>query len=142
MQITRRLVECVLAVALLALFASEAQAQRQCTHTSWFQHTTPTGPIEIVPGVDGQRIYPCGFMLTQKGNTLDFQMWGTPFGLCVNGSGFSNAQLFTPQLSLPTDVQLVNRLEVVGPFTPPGYSLCIQTFGAGALTGAIYWEQF
>jgi hypothetical protein len=132
----------LLALLMLWIFCAGAQAQKPCTQISTFQHTAPTGPVEVVPGIADQRIYPCGFMLTQKGNTLDFQMWAAPAGTCANGPNFGSTIVFSPQLSLPVDVQLINRLESVGPVGSPGYSLCIQTFGAGALTGAIYWAQF
>jgi hypothetical protein len=129
----------LLALLMLSMFCAGAQAQKACTQVSTFQHTVPTGPVEVVPGIADQRIYPCGFMLSTKGNSLDFQIWESPAGNC---GAPALRVLFSPQMSLPTDVQLINRLENVGPAGPPGYSLCIQTFGAGTLTGAIYWDQF
>jgi hypothetical protein len=131
----------ILAIAFLALLAIPAQAQtKPCDQIVMFQHAAATGPVEIVPGIDGQRIYPCGFMLAQKGNTLDFQMWGAQ-DHCVGGPVLG-ATLFTPRMSLPTDVQLVNRIEHAGPSSQYGASICIQTWGTGGLTGAIYYAQF
>ena len=134
----------ILIGGLLILFALVVPAKAQtkpCSDVSWFQHLEATGPVEIVPGKTDQRVYPCGFVLAQKGNTLDFQMWVAPMGTCDVGPTQSG-NVLTPKMSLPTDVQLVNRIENVGPVAPAGYSLCIQTFGSGALTGAIYWAQF
>jgi hypothetical protein len=127
----------ILAIAFLALLAIPAQAQtRQCTKITPFQHTTPTGPVWIVPGVQNQRVYYCGFMLAQKGNTLDFKIWFAADAGCVETGTLG------PTWSLPTDMAIVNRTEQVGPYGPYGFGICIQTFGSGALTGAIYWEQF
>ena len=133
----------ILAIAFLALLAIPAQAQtKPCDKIVMFQHATATGPVELIPGIDGQRIYPCGFMLSEKGNTLDFQMWGVAASdHCVSGP-VMNAELYTPRMSLPTDVQLVNRIEHAGPAGSYGFSLCIQTWGTGGLTGAIYYAQF
>jgi hypothetical protein len=131
----------ILALAALAFLCTGASAQtRPCDHVSWFTHASATGPVELVPGIADARIYPCGFLLLQKGNTLDFQMWGAPAGGCGLGPG--GAENFTPQLSLPTDVQISTRIEKVGPSTALGHSMCIQTWGSGGLTGAIYWAQF
>jgi hypothetical protein len=128
-----------LALAFLILIASivPASAQRPCDQTSTFQHDIATGPVEIVVGKPDQRIYPCGFMLTQKGNSLDFQMWSA-----VAGSNCVPVTFWTPRMSLPTDVAFTNRIENAGPSLPYNNSLCIQTFGTGSLTGAIYWAQF
>jgi hypothetical protein len=101
--ISRRLVEYVLAIALLALCALPAQAQRQCTKITPFQHTTPTGPVWLVPGVQDQRVYYCGFMLAQKGNTLDFKIWFAP------DAGCGEQGTLGPTWSLPTDMAIVNR---------------------------------
>jgi len=127
------------AVAVAALlFAPPAWAQgRPCDQVTPFQHATPTGPVEIVPGIANQRIYFCGFSIAEKGPTLDLKIWSGGGVLCAIGS-----KDLSPQWSFPNDFALVNRIEHVGPFSNVGDSLCIQTFGSGALTGTIYWTQF
>jgi hypothetical protein len=129
----------VIAALFLLLSVMPAQTQtRACDSQTPFQHLVPTGPVEIVVGKPGQRVYPCGFVLSQKGNTLDFKIWASPPG---SSCGIDDED-FAPQMALPTDVQLVNRIPTVAGSTKEGYSLCIQTFGSGALTGVIYWAQF
>jgi hypothetical protein len=128
----------MLALLLLLLTCASAQAQtKPCDNARYFQHTVATGPVLLVPGVPNQRIYFCGFVLAQKGNTLDFKVWSTDQPDCS-----TTLEAFSPQWSLPTDVQMVNRRETVGNSTDYGAGLCIQTFGTGALTGAIYYAQF
>jgi hypothetical protein len=129
------------AIILLAflLCAPGAHAQtRPCEHATGFKHLIPTGPVEIVPAIAGQRIYYCGFTILQKGNTLDL--------IVMAGQGTNcdtNTVQLTPQLELPNDFALSNRVESVGPATEPGYALCIQTLGTNAkLGGLIYWSQF
>src|SRR5215203_4169241 len=118
-----------LALALAALLAL----------TSPVQHIIATGPVELVPGVLNLRTYSCGFVLAQKGQSLDFRFWSAKAGTgCLE-----EVTALTPVFSLPSDVVMVNRLENVGPYTPPGHSLCIETTGSqGQLTGIIYWMQF
>src|SRR5215203_26720 len=126
--------------ALLALTAPvTAQTARPCQMSTPFQHLVPTGPVELVPGVPGLRTYSCGFVLSQKGQSLDFRFWSAKGGTgCLE-----EVTALTPVFSLPSDVVMVNRLENVGPYTPPGHSLCIETTGSqGQLTGIIYWMQF
>lgn len=131
----------VLALAglFLVLPASPAAAQtRPCDRLVSFQHAEATGPVEIVPGKPNARVYQCGIVLAQKGNTLDFKMWtAQPGSNCTGGTSD-----LTPQFSLPVDVVMVNRIENVGPSSEPGQSLCIQTLGSGGLTGVVYWAQF
>jgi hypothetical protein len=127
------------ALILFLLMPTEALAQRQCDRVETFQHEVATGPVEIVPAVAGQRIYLCGYMLAQKGTTLDLQLTFGQGSTCA-----TNRQTVTPVFSLPSDLVIVNRIETIGPASEIGVSLCIQTIGpAGArLTGAIYYAQF
>jgi len=126
----------ILLLACFLLLPTAAQAQRPCQHATAFQHIAPTGPIEAVPGQPGQRVYFCGFMVAQKGNTLDLRIWAADPGCAGNLLDLS------PQWSFPNDFAIVNRLENVGINSPLGASLCFQTFGTGGLTGMLYWEQF
>jgi hypothetical protein len=124
---------------LLLLWPTTARAQtRPCDQIYVFQHTVPTGPVEAVPGVPNQRIYPCGFVLTAKGNSLDFRLFAAQPG----SSCLAESEAFSPQMSLPASPELVTRVENVGPSTEVGFSLCVRTYGSGALTGAIYFAQF
>jgi len=127
-------------LALLLGLCGSAQAQtvsRPCDAATYFKHEIPTGPVVVVTGEEGKRIYFCGFMVTQKGNTLDL--------IVTVGSGQNcsvNTIQITPQLELPNDFALTNRIEVGQPIGPPGASLCVQTLGAGKLTGVFYFTKF
>jgi len=136
-KISRRLVERFCAVALLILFAVPAQAQRQCDRIVSFVHSTATGPVIVVPGVDGKRIYTCGFSLAEKGPTLDIQIFTGAGPACAIGRLDQ-----TPIFSFPNDATFNNRVDTVGPHSEYGDALCIQTFGSGAITGMIFWAQF
>lgn len=129
-----------LAAAMFLALIPEAAAQttRSCQRATPFQHLTATGPVEIVPGKPDARTYSCGFVLAQRGQSLDFQYWSAKAGTACA----EEITALTPVFSLPADFVMVNRLENVGPASPPGHSLCIQTFGQGGMTGIIYWEQF
>jgi hypothetical protein len=126
------------------LFASAALAQtstispglRACAQQTAFSHTAATGPIAIVPGVSGQSVWYCGFVIAEKGNTLDLKVWASAQADC---SG--TIESFSPQWSFPGSFAFSTRVSETGLYSPPGYSLCIQTFGAGALTGVVYWTQ-
>ena len=133
----------MLRIASLVLFlflglCGDAYGQKACDRMASFQHIVATGPIEVVPAKEGQRIYYCGFTIMQKGNTLDF--------IITIGQGTNcntNTLQMTPQLQLPSDFALSTRQETVGPYSEPGYAMCIQTIGStGALTGLIYYAQF
>lgn len=126
----------LLALGLLFALSFPAQAQRACDQATPFQHATATARTALIPGVAGQRIYYCGFMIAQKGQALDLQI---TYGTGVNCGTNTHGSLV---YSLPNDFALVNRIENVGPHTDLGESLCVQTFGTGALTGVIYWAQF
>jgi hypothetical protein len=125
-------------VLALLLWPAIAHAQRACDRIAPFKHINATGPIELVPAVPGQRVYYCGFTILQKGNTLDLIITvgqGTNCGM--------NTVQFTPQMELPNDFALSSRTETVGPYTEPGFALCIQTIGSNAkLGGMIFYAQF
>jgi hypothetical protein len=123
---------------LLLGLCGSASAQHACDRVMPFSHTiASTTPVELVPAVPGQRVYYCGFMITQKGNTLDLIIMVGQGPNCA-----TNQIKFTPQLSLPNDFALSSRMETVGPYSDAGYALCIQTLGTGALCGMIYFAQF
>lgn len=128
-------------LALLLCFGSSASAQtisRPCDSGTYFKHVVATGPVEIVPGKEGQRVYFCGFMFTQKGNTLDLIV---TVGKSPNCS-VETIQI-TPQLELPADFALTNRIETGQPIGGPGFALCVQTLGtSGKLSGVVYFTQF
>jgi len=125
---------------LLLLLCGSAHAQtisRACDAATYFKHEIPTGPVVVVTGEEGKRIYFCGFMVTQKGNTLDL--------IVTVGKGDAcqiNTIQITPQLELPNDFALTNRIDYGQPIGEPGASLCIQTLGAGKLTGVFYFTKF
>jgi hypothetical protein len=128
----------LLAGLLLVVLAVPAQAQekRGCDQTTFFNHSAPTGPIEIAPASD-KRIYSCGFFFSEKGNTLDF--------VVLTGQGVNCAinqqQIF--YLTLPNDAVVSNRVDTVGQAVADyNYALCIQTVGTGALAGFLYWTAF
>jgi len=133
-----RLILIVILFVLLAAPGAHAQGTRPCDHMTGFKHLVPTGPVEIVPAVPGQRIYTCGFTVTQKGNTLDL--------IVMAGQGTNcdtNTVQITPQMELPNDVAMSTLIGTVGPSTEIGYALCIQTIGSnGKLGGLIHWSQF
>ena len=127
-------------LAFLLCLCGSVQAQttsRPCDSGTYFSHTTPTGPVAVVTGEPGKRIYFCGFMVTQKGNTFD---------LIVTVGGDDDCKInkiqITPQLSLPNDFALTNRIEYGQPIGEPGASLCVQTLGQGALAGVFYFTKF
>lgn len=129
----------LLLVLTLAGSAAQAQGTRACDKVLGFAVVAATGPTEHVVGKPNQRVYPCGFFVSQKGQSLDFAMWFAAPG--TNCAG--DQQPVLPQISLPSDVAIVNRTESVTYSSPMGYSLCSQTFGStGGLTGAIYFAQF
>jgi|SRR6516164_2905925 hypothetical protein len=129
----------VIAALFLLLFTAPAMAQaRQCDQAVGFQHATATGPVEIVPGIAGQRIYPCGFSLMERGAALSFRIFGAQPGTNCTVEGTT----FTPTLDVPNDVQFNNRVATVGPASAEGNALCIQTIGTGALSGVVYFAQF
>lgn len=129
-------------IALLLCFGGSAFAQpvpRPCDKMVPFSYDGPTTVREIVPAVAGARIYFCGFTLLQKGNTLDFRITigkGTACG--------TDTQYMTPQLQLPSDVQITTRAEMVAQSTEPGFALCLEAPGASGskLGGMIYYAQF
>lgn len=127
----------VLGILILLALAIPAEAQHSCDRLSFFHHVNATGPIEIIPADPTKRIYFCGFMLTQKGNTLDFEIL---LGHGTNCDTDTQSMMF---LELPNDFALTNRIEQVGPVTEYGWALCIKTSGSNAkLGGVIYWAQF
>jgi len=125
-----------LAIAFV-FYAQPAHAQKTCSQASVFDHAAATGPVELVKGVANQRVYLCGFFLSKKGQTLDLQIWSGDPNTCSGAT-----RDFTPHLTFPNDLAVSNRLDMVGVHSEIGQSLCIQTFGQGALGGIIYWEQF
>ncbi len=132
------MIRIILAAILLVGLCGTAEAQRACDKTTSFKHINATGPIEVVPAVADKRIYFCGFTITQKGNTLDMIVM---VGQGVNCA--TNTVAITPQMEFPNDFALTTRAETVGPNSPPGYALCIQTLGTNAkLGGLIYYAQF
>lgn len=138
MSITRvaSLLVCFL-VAFLGL-SGNATAQHACDKVASFKHLIPTGPEELVRAVPGQRVYFCGFTITQKGNTLDLVIM---YGQGTNCD--TNMVAVTPQLELPNDLAISSRQENVGPSSEAGYALCVQTLGSNAkLGGMIYYAQF
>jgi hypothetical protein len=128
------------ALALLLLCGS-AHAQdlsRPCDKSAFFNHSVPTGPVNLVLGVEGQRVYLCGFTIMQKGNTLDFIL---SVGQGVNCAD-NNVQI-TPQFELPADFALTTRINAGQPLPGVGYGLCVQTLGSnGKLAGIVYYSQF
>ena len=135
------MIRLLLALATLIVLTAPvaAQSTRPCQFATPFQHLTATGPVEIVPGKPDMRVYSCGFVIAQRGQSLDFRYWSAK-----SGTGCAEEVVgLTPVFSLPSDLVMVNRLENVGPSTPPGHSLCIETTGGtGSLAGIIYWAQF
>jgi hypothetical protein len=128
-----------LSMALLLILVAPISAQAQtrpCTNAVAFKHAAPTGPIEIVAGKSNERVYYCGFVLVERGTTLDFIM------LTGTGTNCGTNTINLLSLELPSDVALVNRVESVGPASEIGHSLCLQTSGTGKLSGIIYWAQF
>jgi hypothetical protein len=127
----------VFAAALLFLASLPAAARTApCDKTASFAYAAPTLDV-LVSGVAGQRIYPCGFTVMQKGPALDFQLstgTGPSCSLAKNN--------ITPVYSVPNDFAVVSRIERVGPSSAVGESLCIQTFGSGNLSGVVYYAQF
>lgn len=115
------------------------QVSRPCDSGSYFRHEAATGPVAVVVGKPGARIYFCGFMFTQKGNTLDLIV---SVGKGPDCAG-EKIQI-TPQLELPADFALTNRIETGQPIGGPEFGLCIQTLGAAGakLAGVIYYAQF
>lgn len=127
----------ILTLVFLLLTTSLAAAQARCDKYTAFQHINATGPVEVAVGKENQRVYVCGYMLVQKGNTLDFTL------LTGKGPNCTLERKNVYTLELPNDLALVNRIETVGPVGEPGYSVCIQTTGSNAkLGGVIYWAQF
>ena len=57
-------------IVLLGL-CGNAHGQRACDQVEGFKHLVATGPVELVAAKEGQRIYFCGFTISQKGTTLD-----------------------------------------------------------------------
>lgn len=127
-----------LALFMLLVCIVPAQAQRPCDKFAAFTHDVATGPVEIVPADTQKRIYFCGFVLTQRGNTLDFR------AMLGRGVNCATDTIQLLNLELPSDLVLVNRIESAGPSSDYGYALCIQTTGptGGKLGGVIYWAQF
>lgn len=127
----------VLGLGLLCLLAAPAQAQKPCDRVVGFSHTKAVGPITLVPAVPDQRIYFCGFTITQKGNTLDLII------MVGEGKDCETSRVpLTPQLELPNNAALSSRQETVTISSDPGAALCIQTLGNGKLGGMIYYAQF
>jgi hypothetical protein len=126
----------LLAALLLAMGLHGAQAQQACNSIAPFRHDVATGPVNIVPGIGGQRIYFCGFVLNSKAATLDFKVWTGVGATCTGGQDLS------PIWSLPNGFALVSRVPTTGPSGNLGDGLCIQTFGTGSLTGVLYYTQF
>jgi hypothetical protein len=89
-----------------------------------------------VPGVAGQVIFFCGFTIGNKGNTLDLRIFASSASDCSIDS-----EDFSPQWSFPGSFFASTRVDQSALATKPGYSLCIQSFGSGALTGLVYWVQ-
>jgi hypothetical protein len=130
-----------LGLLLLLMLVAPAQAQRACDHFTAFQHSAPTGPVEIVPADLSLRVYFCGFLLTQIGPTLDFSI------LVGHGINCGTDTINLVTLSLPNDVVLVNRIPTVGPTADYGYAMCLQTSTTKSgtppkLGGILYWSQF
>jgi hypothetical protein len=128
--------KCAIFALLFLGMIAPAEAQNPCNQFTRFNHAGPTGPIEVAKGDPAKRIYFCGFLLAQKGNTLDFHL------LIGQGTNCSENPQQLVYLQLPNDVQLSNRIEHVGPSGDYGYSMCLQTTGTGLLGGVLYWAQY
>jgi hypothetical protein len=126
----------LLSSAALAQTSTISPGLRACSQQTAFLHNAATGPVAIVLGVAGQSIWYCGFVIAEKGNTLDLKVWASAAADCS-----STNESFSPQWSFPNDFAFSTRVAETGLYSNPGDTLCIQTFGTGALTGVIYWTQ-
>jgi len=128
------------ALAMLCALGAVRPATAQgiiCNQGSSFHHNNATGPVEIAPAQDGQRIILCGFIVVQKGNTLDLHV------LIGQGTNCDTNQRELFYLQFPNDVAFANRGSDI--FQPGDfdYAMCIQTTGSNAqLGGILYWTQF
>ena len=130
------MIRLLIGILILLAFAIPAEAQRACDQVTSFFHTAPTGPVQIVPPNPSQRVYFCGFVISQRGQSLDFHV------TLGQGTNCQNNPTEIVNLVFPSDVVLSNRIGTVGPSGDYGYGLCLQTTGQGGLGGILYWAQF
>lgn len=131
----------LLALALLLLAVPAAA----CSNTATIAGIDFGSPTVLVPGVPGQRVYICGYLLTVPGATSGGQSaQGADLKLYAGtGANCADDQTeLTPQLSLAAGAVLVNRGVEPAERTPQGYSVCFRIFGMGSMTGILYWAQY
>ena len=127
-------------LVLLLLLPCKAMAQRPCDQSRASITTGTVGPIEKVTGDPKKRIYICGYIIMPvappPGGDLDFQL--------TTGTGTNcatNSVILMPRMHVPTS-GIVNRITYASEATPPGHSVCLQTWGTAAVTSVFYWAQF
>lgn len=125
----------LLALLLLLLGAATAEA---CTNTTPIVGDTE-GVLELVPGVEGQRIYLCGWVLTSpsSGPVTDVQL------VAGRGANCTTDQIaITPVLYMSNGTPIVNRVTEPAETVPAGLSLCGKLAKNGVVSGIVYWAQY
>lgn len=133
-----RILMSVLTLFALCFGAQAQETMRPCNKAFTFNHTVATMAVAVA-GVEGKRIYYCGFTIMQRGPTLDMIV------AIGKGADCSQSKIsVTPQFELPADFALSSRVEQAPPVPgSEGASLCLQTVGpSGKLGGVIFYDQF
>jgi hypothetical protein len=122
----------------LLLPALPAAAQRACDQ---FRSNTTTAPqpiTEMISGQLGKRVYLCGWVLINSGQSISFTLYT---GTGVNCA--DNQTVLLNTLSMPPNTVLANRIATAdGEYSPQGHSLCLQVTGSGNISAIWYWAQF
>jgi hypothetical protein len=128
-----------LLIALVLIVAAiPAAAQKACDQFRSATTTAPQSITETIPGIDGQRIYLCGFTIINTGSGLTVSLFS---GTGTNCN--ANQTVLVAPITLPNNSMLVNRIAIAaGEYTPQGHALCVQVTGTGNLTTLWYWTQF
>jgi hypothetical protein len=129
-----------LLLALLLLLPGAAFAQRTCDQSRASITTGTLGPVEKVAGIPNKRIYICGYIIMPVGpanaGDLDFELTTSSDAGCTRTKA-----ILLPRMRVPAN-GIVNRIAWAAEATPPGHSICLQTWGTGGVTSVFYWAQF
>jgi hypothetical protein len=126
------------AIMILLLLTSPAFAQKQCDQFRSSTVASAQSITEIIPGIEGKRIYLCGMAFINSGASLTVGLFSGTGSNC----NVDQTILISP-ITMPTNTTFVNRVATAaGEYTPVGHSVCLQITGNGNLTTMWYWTQF
>lgn len=129
----------IAATFLVMVLVNCAWAQKGCDKFNAGTGSGTNPAVERVFGKPGESVYLCGYVIMHvQGSAVEFELSSGLGNNCA-----TDTVVILPRMAVAPGFSLVNRIPYAyGEFTKPGYSLCTQTFGNGAIYTIFYWAQY